>query len=339
VGEEIVGVQLAPPVVGEGSESTRVFLGGLPNAGAPRSSELANLFHRKIDIAKSTRYRWANIGGSISFSFFIFLFPRYSSLAWHFPSLSINMAKRIRLGILTPSSNTALEPLTQALINSLNAILPSHNITVHFSRFPVKTISLTPSGLAQFDLEPILSAAQLLAHAEVDVIGWSGTSAGWLGFDRDVKLCQEIEKATGIKAMTSVLALNQALKLWNVKKLGLVTPYRDDVQKEIVKNYKSIGIEIGEGMERHLRVEKINDIADIEEEVLDGMVGEVVKSGIDAVTTFCTNLVAAQRVEYWEKEHGVPVFDTITTILWGMLRECGVDATMLQGWGTIFQKG
>jgi maleate isomerase len=249
------------------------------------------------------------------------------------------MVKRNRLGILTPSSNTALEPITQALIASLNAALPSQHITVHFSRFPVTTISLTPVGLAQFDLGPILAAAQLLAHAEVDIIGWSGTSAGWLGFDKDVTLCEQIEKATGIKATTSTLALNKAMELWGVKKLGLVTPYRDDVQEQIVRNYKRIGIEIEEGMERHLRVEKNNDIADICEEVLDEMVGDVVGGGIDAVTTFCTNLVAAQRVEFWEKKHGLPIFDTVTTVLWDMLRECGVDATKLEGWGMIFKKG
>ena len=248
------------------------------------------------------------------------------------------MVKRIRLGILTPSSNTALEPLTQDLITSLNASLPSHHITVHFSRFPVTVISLTPDGLAQFDLGPILSAAQLLAHAEVDIIGWSGTSAGWLGFDKDVTLCHEIQKATGIKATTSVLALNKALELWNVKKLGLVTPYRDDVQREIVKNYKGIGIEIGDGMERHLGVEKNNDIVDIGEEVLNVMIQEVVGGGVDAVTTFCTNLVAAQRVEFWEKIHGVPVFDTVTTVVWDMLRESDVDSTRFEGWGMIFQK-
>jgi maleate isomerase len=248
------------------------------------------------------------------------------------------MPKRIRLGILTPSSNTALEPLTQALITRLNASLPSHYITVHFSRFPVTTISLTPSGLAQFDLTPILAAAQLLEHAEVDIIGWSGTSAGWLGFDKDVELCSAIEKATRIKATTSVMALNKALALWDVKKLGLVTPYRDDVQAEIVKNYKGIGIETGEGMERHLGVERNNDIANIGEEVLDELVGKVVGSGVDAVTTFCTNFVAAQRVEAWEEKLGVPVFDTVTTVVWDMLKECGVDATQLKGWGMIFQK-
>jgi maleate isomerase len=249
------------------------------------------------------------------------------------------MAKRIRLGVLTPSSNTALEPLTHILLTSLNAQQTTYYITAHFSRFPVTTISLSRSGLAQFDLGPILTATELLAHAEVDVIGWSGTSAGWLGFDKDVKLCEEIEKKTGIKATTSILALNKALELWGVKRLGLVTPYQDDVQKKIVENYGGIGVLIGEAMERHLRVVKNTDIAKIGEDVLDGLVEGVVGSGVDAVTTFCTNLVAAQRVEFWENKYGVPVFDTITTVVWDMLRECGVDAKELDGWGMIFKKG
>lgn len=181
----------------------------------------------------------------------------------------------------------------------------------------------------------------MLAHAEVDVIGWSGTSAGWLGFDKDVKLCEEIEEATGVKATTSVLALNKALKLWGVKKLGLVTPYMDDVQMEIVKNYKGIGIDIGEEMERHLCVEKNTDIADIGEDVLDELMFEVIShtelQRVDAVTTFCTNLVAAQRVEHWEQKYGIPIFDTVTTVIWDMLRECGVDVRQVEGWGMLFQ--
>ncbi|KUJ20346.1 putative Asp/Glu racemase [Mollisia scopiformis] len=251
---------------------------------------------------------------------------------------SSSSPKRIRLGILTPSSNTALEPLTYELITVLNAHLPSTQITAHFSRFSVTKISLTPDGLAQFDLGPILAAAQLLADAQVDIIGWSGTSAGWLDFSQDLTLCAEIEKATGIKATTSILALNKALELWDVKKLGLVTPYLDDVQAKIVENYKGIGVEIGEKMERHLRVVKNTDIADIGEKTLDGMVGDVVGSGVDAVTTFCTNLIAAQRVRFWEEKYKVPVFDTVTTVVWDMLRECGVDAKGTKGWGMIFDK-
>jgi maleate isomerase len=106
--------------------------------------------------------------------------------------------KVIRLGILVPSSNTALEPLTSSLLSSINASLSnSPQITAHFSRFPVTTISLSPSGLAQFDLTPILSAASLLAHANVDIIGWSGTSAGWLGFEKDVEFVARLRRRRG----------------------------------------------------------------------------------------------------------------------------------------------
>jgi maleate isomerase len=248
----------------------------------------------------------------------------------------------IRLGILVPSSNTALEPLTFSMINDINKTLSANGspnrTTVHFSRFPVTKITLDPSGLSQFDFPPILAAAALLAHAEVDVIGWSGTSGGWLGFERDEHLCQEIEKATSIRTTSSVVGLNKALRLWNVKRLGLVTPYLDDVQEKIIQNYKGIGVEIGKA-ETHLRIEKNNDIAKIPSVVLGDCIAElIIGNDVDAVTTFCTNLVAAHKVEEWEENHHVPVFDTVTTVVWDMLRLCGLDTSKVKGWGMIFQK-
>ena len=90
----------------------------------------------------------------------------------------------IRLGVLTPSSNTALEPLTCEIVRSLPGV------SVHYSRFKVTEIGLGAGALGQFDEGPVMAAAQLLADAKVDVIGWSGTSAGWLGFDRDERLCE-----------------------------------------------------------------------------------------------------------------------------------------------------
>ena len=89
---------------------------------------------------------------------------------------------------------------------------------------------------------PILAAAELLAHAKVDVIAWNGTSSGWLGFDADQRLCERIEAATGIRATTSMLALNEILAATGVKRFGLVTPYIDAVQQRIVANYATLGI-------------------------------------------------------------------------------------------------
>src|SRR5271170_581211 len=74
------------------------------------------------------------------------------------------MTERIRLGMLTPSSNTTLEPVTAAMLRGLPGV------TAHFGRFRVTEIALAQAALKQFDDSEILRAAELLAHAKVDVI-------------------------------------------------------------------------------------------------------------------------------------------------------------------------
>lgn len=168
-----------------------------------------------------------------------------------------------RLGILVLSSNTALEPLTSAIVSQL-----SPSVTVHYSRFTVLKISLKPSILAQFDSNgPILAAARLLADANVDVIGWSGTSGAWLGFGEDEGLCAAITEATGIAATTSTLALNRALGLLGVKNFAFVTPYLDDVQGRIIETYSKAGYEVVS--ESHLKLCTNMLFADVTEETLN----------------------------------------------------------------------
>src|SRR5882757_4914230 len=107
------------------------------------------------------------------------------------------MSRRILLGMLTPSSNTRLEPITTAMLAGL------------------------PEALAQFDDGEIVRAAELLSDAKVQAIGWSGTSSGWLGFEADERLCARISEATGAPACTSVLALNEIFRRTGVRRFGL----------------------------------------------------------------------------------------------------------------------
>lgn len=239
------------------------------------------------------------------------------------------MSKRVRIGILTPSSNTVLEPLSQKIIDQLP------EVSVHFSRFTVHQIALSEKALAQFDNSKIIEAAKLLADAYVDVIGWSGTSSGWLGFEQDEKLCAEITAATGIPATTSVLALNKLITMLSITQLSLVTPYTDDVQEAIVRNYATIGVDCGN--ERHLRQSHNAGFAGIPVSTFDGMVGELVASGAKNVSVFCTGLNAAQRVTFWEEKHGICVLDTVATVMWDALNIVGVDVRRVKGWGKIFE--
>ncbi len=240
------------------------------------------------------------------------------------------MNKRIRLGVLTPSSNTSLEPLTSALASSVPGV------SAHFARFTVTEISLGQSALGQFDDTKILEAAKLLADAKVDSIGWSGTSSGWLGFDADERLVRRITETTGIPATTSVLALNEIMRKMRVKKLGLVTPYLASVQERIVANYARSGIAVV--AERHLDISVNFDFAAVTAETLRAMVKDVAAARPDAITTFCTNLSAAHLVPGLEEETGIPVLDTVATVVWKQLRMAGVDTRKLKGWGRLFQE-
>lgn len=239
------------------------------------------------------------------------------------------MPSSIRLGVLTPSSNTALEPLTSALA----AAVPG--CSAHFARFRVTEISLSQQALGQFDDSKILAAAELLADAKVDVIGWSGTAAGWMGFDRDRELCRRITERTGIPATTAVLALNELLAQHDVKRLALVTPYTEDVQQRIVANYAAIGIDVV--AERHLGICVNHEFALVEPVALWQLMQETAAAQPQAVTTFCTNLRAAPLAARAEAELGFPLFDTVATTVWGQLRAAGADPTVVQGWGRWFQ--
>lgn len=245
----------------------------------------------------------------------------------------VNMVRKVRLGVIVPSSNTALEPLTQAMIAFIEE--PDLHVSVHFSRFRVTHIGLSTSSDAQFKLDVMLEAARLLADAKVDVIGWSGTSAGWMGFETDETLCNAIEQDTGIRATTSTLGLNRVLNKLGAKQLGLVTPYTAEMNDAIRSNYASIGIDIPTSQDQHLGILENTKIADIDEEALDEMVEAVVQGGASVVTTFCTNLGAAQRVDHWEKKHDITVLDSVATVVWDMLRLATGRANLVKGWGRM----
>ncbi len=240
------------------------------------------------------------------------------------------MTKRTLLGMLTPSSNTALEPITSAMV----AGLPE--VSAHFSRFKVTEIALSEQALAQFDNSNILRAAELLAHAKVDVIGWNGTSSGWLGFEADVKLCEQITAATGIPATTSMLALNEILEQTKVTKLGYVTPYRDDVQARIIANYETLGIACQ--AERHLRLQDNFSFSEVTPAQIETMLREVAAHKPEAIAIICTNLKAAPLVARLELELGIPIYDTIATVVWKCLKMTGVDPRRVSEWGSLFHK-
>lgn len=233
-----------------------------------------------------------------------------------------------RIGMLTPSSNTALEPATYGLLAGLPGV------TAHFARFPVTEIALFPAALGQFDPEPILQAADLLAHARMDVIAWNGTSASWLGFERDAELAATITARTGIRATTAILALNDILRRLNARRIAIVTPYLRDVQDRIIANYAAAGFACV--AERHAGLQDNFAFAALPAAQIEAMIMDVAAGKPDAIAIICTNMDAVRLAPHIEQRIGIPVIDSIACTLWGALKAADVEALPLQRAGRIF---
>jgi len=236
--------------------------------------------------------------------------------------------QRTMLGILTPSSNTVLEPISSAIVADLD------NVSAHFGRFEVTEISFEPSSQAQFNPENQLAAARLLAHANVDSIVWSGTAASWLGFDQDEQLCQRIEQETGVRAGSSVLAINEQFAYRNVKRFALVSPYIDSIQEQIIRNYANHGFECV--AERHLGEHRNFDFSEFSEQTIAELVQEVATAQPDAIALMCTNMRGARSAQWLEEKTKIPVIDSTAAAVWAGLRIAGADPTLVRGWGSMF---
>jgi maleate isomerase len=231
----------------------------------------------------------------------------------------------VRLGMLTPSSNTVVEPVTTAMLSGLP------NVSAHFSRFKVTEIAIGESSDRQFGEDEILRAADLLTHAQVNVIAWN---ASWLGFERDEQLCERIVSATRVAACTSVLAFREIFQRTGVSRVGLVTPYVDEVQAKILENWSRSGVLCP--AERHCGLRDNFAFAEVSEHEIAEMARAVGRTGVDAVAIVCTNMRGAGLAEKLEGELGVPVYDSIATTLWKSLLLAEVSPAQIRGWGSLF---
>lgn len=233
--------------------------------------------------------------------------------------------------MLTPSSNTVVEPYTSAMFAPLGEVA-----SVHFARFRVTEISLSERSQAQFAMQPILEAARQLAEAKVGCIAWNGTSAAWLGLEHDRTLCRHIEEELGIAATSTMLAYENYYECQDVRRLGLVTPYLSEIQDKIIANCADRGIEVI--ADRRLEDRGNFSFAGYDTATIATMVRDVAQMHPDAIAIVCTNFRGAPIAKSLERETGIPVIDSVAITAAASIRAVGLDPSRVVGWGSVFQK-
>jgi len=234
----------------------------------------------------------------------------------------------IRLGMITPSLNTVLEPMTYRLLQDVP------DVTAHFSRVSVTRISLGADAESQFDAAPMIAAAHLLKDAQMDAMCWNGTAGGWLGVEKDKVLCAAVSDAVGVPVTSATQAVTDWFRATGVTKFGLVTPYVADVQNQIMEKYADAGFECVS--EAHLGRDDGFAYAAVEDKTLSALIRKVACGRPQVITTMCTNISGAPLAEPVERETGIPLIDSISASLWATMRLAGTDPARIQGWGRMF---
>ena len=230
------------------------------------------------------------------------------------------------LGTITPSGNTVVEQVTIAVLRDFPEVSP------HFSRTPV--FGERDPFPASHDLDGILAAARLLAHAAPDVLVWNGSKGGSVDFALDHDLVAKIGEATGIPGTTSVLALDEVLKAGRLTRIALVSPYDASYQGKIVKTFAREGYECV--AEAHSDLRDNLSFARVPAADIVAMLRKVAESRPQAIVTFCTNFPAAPLVAEMEAELGLPIYDSTLLPIWKGLKIAGVDPARGRAWGRLF---
>lgn len=241
----------------------------------------------------------------------------------------MNNKTKKKIGMITPSSNTTLEPVCSHLLGELEEC-----VTIHYTRLKVKDVTLERKSKLQFQTDKILYAAELLCDANVDVIAWNGTSGSWIGYEQDLEYCDLIKKNFGIPATTSTLAQISLLKKLEVKSMGLITPYTQDINERIIHQYKQLGIHVSSAI--GLNVTDSCSIADIPSIDIQHAIDKVCIKQLDALNILCTNMAGIKLVDYVEKNKNVILIDSVATTLYETLCLIGISPTLIQEHGKLF---
>ena len=188
-------------------------------------------------------------------------------------------------------------------------------------------------GLMALGLSVIFGVMRVVnfAHGEMMIVGMY---LAWMGFDRDEALCARLHEATGIRATTSGLAFRDLFQRKGIKRVGLVTPYLEDVQQKIMTNWAAAGFACS--AERHLSLQDNFSFGVVPPEEIADMTRAVIQEGCDAAAIVCTNLRGAEVAAALEAELGVPVYDSVAVTLAECLRLAGRDPRVVSGWGSVF---
>lgn len=213
-------------------------------------------------------------------------------MTWHF-------------GVLIPATNTTVE-------TEYTRLLPEQ-LQAHYGRLGKDgNTPFAPSLAAD-----VVYQSKMLGQAKVAAIALAQTSASLFADDYDDVTTRQMQAGASAPAITSAVAIGQAVQALGVRRIAIVTPYAKDVIASARRYYESrYGLEVVamEGFD----ATDAYAIGGLGPEHARDAFRRIDDPRIEALVVPGGNFPTMRFVADWERDFGKPVITTNGAVLWAV---------------------
>jgi maleate isomerase len=235
------------------------------------------------------------------------------------------IAQRAAIGVIVLATDQTIE-------HEYRKIFRIDGVALYQSRI-ANSSDINPTTLAKMEQGMTEAAAVIRPGVPMDVVAYGCTSGTVVIGEENV--FRRIHDAwPEAKCTTPITGAIAGFKAMGVKRIALLTPYIDSVNRLFRKFVQDRGIEVPViGSFNH---ENDNDVARISGESVRRAALELGRHpSVDAVFVSCTSIRLAETARELEAELGKPVTSSNHAMAWHALRLAGINEPMPE-WGRLF---
>lgn len=246
----------------------------------------------------------------------------------HIPfEVDAGLGARARIGLIVLATDHTVE-------HEFRRVVDLRDVAFYQSRIP-NSPSITPETLAAMAADISSRAAVILPGIDLDVVAYGCTSASIvLGEEKVFELIEAGRPEA--KPTTPITAAFAAFDAFDAKRIGVLTPYRRDVNERVRAYIENKGYTVP--VFGSFNEEDDNIAARISPGSIKSAILEVgARTDVDMVFLSCTSLRLVEHAAEIEAELGKPVTSSNHALAWHCLRLAGVDTVQPQ-FGLLYRQ-
>jgi maleate isomerase len=235
------------------------------------------------------------------------------------------IAHRAAIGVIVLATDQTIE-------HEYRKIFQIDGVALYESRI-ANADEINPTTLAKMEAGMTEAAAVIRPGVPMDVVAY-GCTSGTVVIGEENVFSRIHEAWPQAKCTTPITGAIAGFKAMGVKRIALLTPYIDSVNRLFRTFVQDRGIEVPViGSFNH---ENDNDVARISGDSIRRAALELGRHpAVDAVFVSCTSIRLAETARALEAELGKPVTSSNHAMAWHALRLAGIGEPMPQ-WGRLY---